>query len=82
MSAETINGRGGGMLSSLSKLTPEQIGEIRKLEEDLGKTILSFSNYDVIAAGLSTEELARVRELETRIGTVLIALDSGGSCRS
>ena len=70
------------MLSSLSKLTPEQIGEIRKLEEDLGKTILSFSNYDVIAAGLSTEELARVRELETRIGTVLIALDSGGSCRS
>jgi len=82
MPAETINGRGGGMLSSLSKLTPEQIGEIRKLEEEIGKTILSFSSYDVIAAGLSTEELARVRELEKRIGTALIALDPAGSCRS
>jgi hypothetical protein len=75
MPAETINGRGCGMLSSLSKLTPEQIGEIRKLEEELGKTMLSFSSYDVIAGGLSTEELARVRELEKQIGTVLIALD-------
>jgi hypothetical protein len=62
------------MLSSLSKLTLEQLGEIRKLEEELGKTLLSYSSYDVIAGGLSPLELERVRELEKKIGTVLIAV--------
>lgn len=63
------------MLSSLSQLTQEQIGKIRQLEEELGKTILSFSSYDVISGGLSPEDLARVRALEKDIGTVLIAVD-------
>ncbi|MBN1279019.1 MAG: hypothetical protein K9I59_09780 [Chlorobium sp.] len=70
------------MLSSLSKLTPEQIAEIRILEQDLGITLLSFSDYDVIAGGLAAEELARVRALEKKIGTVLIALDSASSEQS
>lgn len=63
------------MLSSLSKLTDAQIEEVRRLEAELGKTLLSFSRYDVVAANLSEAELSRVRELEKKIGTVLIALD-------
>ncbi len=63
------------MLSSLSKLSDAQIAEVRKLEAELGKTLLSFSRYDVIAGNLSEHELSLVRELEKKIGTVLIALD-------
>jgi hypothetical protein len=63
------------MLSSLSKLTDAQIAEVSKLEAELGKTLLSFSRYDVIAGNLSEQELSLVRELEKKIGTVLIALD-------
>lgn len=63
------------MLSSLSKLTDAQIAEVRKLEAELGKTLLSFFRYDVIAGNLSEQELSLVRELEKKIGTVLIALD-------
>ncbi len=63
------------MLSSLSKLTAEDLADIRKLEQDLGKTLLSFSGYDVIAGNLSDDELVRVRELEKKIGTALVAVD-------
>ncbi|NTV21242.1 MAG: hypothetical protein HGA57_07650 [Chlorobium limicola] len=63
------------MLSSLSKLTAEDLAEIRKLEQDLGKTLLSFSGYDVIAGNLSDDELLRVRKLEKKIGTALVAVD-------
>ncbi|MBM3163475.1 MAG: hypothetical protein FJZ79_09250 [Chlorobi bacterium] len=69
------------MLSSLSKLTAVQIGEIRKLEAELGKTLLSFSSYDVIAGNLSEDELSRVRDLEKKIGTSLIAVDPASSDR-
>jgi len=63
------------MLSSLSKLTAEDLAEIRKLEQELGKTLLSFSGYDVIAGDLSDDELVRVRELEKKTGTALVAVD-------
>jgi len=62
------------MLSSLSKLTPEQIEEIRGLERQIGKTLLSYSSYDVIAENLTEAELGKVRELEEKIGTVLVAV--------
>ncbi len=62
------------MLSSLSKLTPEQLEEVRSLEERMGKTLLSYSSYDVIAENLTDEEVGQVRELEERIGTVLVAV--------
>ncbi len=63
------------MLSSLSKLTAEDLAEIRKLEQEPGKTLLSFSGYDVIAGDLSDDELVRVRELEKKTGTALVAVD-------
>lgn len=61
------------MLSSLSKLTPEQIEEIRTLEQKLGKTLLSFSGYDVVDS-LSPDDLALLKALEEKLGTMLIAV--------
>ncbi len=62
------------MLSSLSKLSPEKLQEIKALEKEMGKTLLSYSNYDVVSENLTEEELRRVRELESRLGTALVAV--------
>jgi hypothetical protein len=62
------------MLSSLSKLTPQQLEEIRSLEQKLGKTLLSFSSYDVVSEELSESELALLTELEAKLGTMLVAV--------
>jgi len=62
------------MLTSLSKLTSEQLAEIRALEEKLGTTLLSFSGYDIVSDELSEEELAMLRELEKKLGTMLVAV--------
>jgi len=62
------------MLSSLSKLTPQQIEEIRSLEQKLGKTLLSFSSYDVVADNLSAEDLAMLKSLEEQLGTMIVAV--------
>lgn len=62
------------MLSSLSKLTPEQLSEIRALEEKLGTTLLSFSGYDVVSEELNEEELSMLKELEKKLGTMLVAV--------
>lgn len=62
------------MLSSLSKLSDEQLQEIRALEKSIGKTLLSYSSYDVVADNLTEEELEKVHELEETLGTVLVAV--------
>jgi hypothetical protein len=62
------------MLSSLSKLTPAQLGEVKSLEKELGKTLLSYSSYDVVAEDLNVAELEKVRELEKSLGTALVAV--------
>ncbi|TNJ37684.1 hypothetical protein [Prosthecochloris vibrioformis] len=62
------------MLSSLSKLSPEELEQVRELERELGKTLLSYSSYDVVAEDLSEEELLRVRELEVKLGTALVVV--------
>jgi len=62
------------MLSSLSKLTPEQLEEIRSLEQKLGKTLLSFSSYDVVSDDLNEADLATLKALEEKLGTMLVAV--------
>jgi hypothetical protein len=62
------------MLSSLSKLTPEQLEEIRTLERKLGKTLLSFSSYDVVSDEMSEADLATLKALEEKLGTMLVAV--------
>ncbi|ACF47253.1 MAG: hypothetical protein OQK66_00150 [Prosthecochloris sp.] len=67
------------MLSSLSKLSPDELKEIRQLENELGKTLLSYSSYDVVADNLTDDELVRVRQLEERLGTSLVVVRERGS---
>ncbi len=62
------------MLSSLSKLTGQQLEEIRSLERKLGMTLLSFSSYDVIAEDLTEADLALLEGLEKQLGTMLVAV--------
>jgi len=62
------------MLSSLSKLSAEQLEEIRSLEQKLGKTLLSFSEYDVVSDDLSEGDLATLKNLEEKLGTMLVAV--------
>lgn len=66
------------MLSSLSKLAPDQIEEIKKLEKEIGKTVLSFSNYDVVSDNLSEDELSKLKALEQKMGTTLVAVKVAG----
>jgi hypothetical protein len=68
------NQRRSVMLSSLSKLTPEQLAEIRSLEQKLGKTLLSFSSYDVVSEDLSPDDLALLKALEEKLGTMIVAV--------
>ncbi len=65
------------MLSSLSKLSPAELEEVRRLELELGKTLLSYSSYDVVADDLTDEDLVRVRQLEKRLGTSLVVVREG-----
>jgi len=62
------------MLSSLSKLTSEQLEEIRSLEQKLGKTLLSFSTYDVVSDDLNPDDIAALQALEEKLGTMLVAV--------
>jgi hypothetical protein len=62
------------MLSSLSKLSPEQLEEIRSLERKLGKTLLSFTSYDVVSEDLNPEDIAALQALEDKLGTMLVAV--------
>ncbi|NTW11503.1 MAG: hypothetical protein HGA26_09120 [Chlorobiaceae bacterium] len=65
------------MLSSLSKLTLAQLEAVKSLEMELGKTLLSYSSYDVVAVDLTEAELEKVHELEKRLGTALVAVKAG-----
>jgi len=70
------------MLSSLSTLSSGQLQEIRELEREMGKTLLSYSSYDVVTDNLSEEELEKVQELERRLETALVAVRQSGSLTS
>ncbi|NTV48004.1 MAG: hypothetical protein HGB11_16135 [Chlorobiales bacterium] len=65
------------MLSSLSKLAPEQIDEIKKLEKEMGKTLLSFSAYDVAFDELTESQLSKLKALEQKMGISLVAVKVG-----
>jgi len=48
----------------------------------MGKTLLSYSSYDVVTDNLSEEELEKVQELERRLETALVAVRQSGSLTS
>jgi hypothetical protein len=63
------------MLCSLaSKLGEQELEEIEALERELEKRLLAFSCHAIDPAALSDEELARIRQLEARLGVSLVAV--------
>jgi hypothetical protein len=62
------------MLYSFSNLKDKQVGQIRSLEDELGKRLLSFTLYEIQAAELSQEELRKVRDLEKKLRVALVAV--------
>jgi hypothetical protein len=65
------------MLCSIATRVDEsKLQVINDLEKDLGKTILAFQCHQVSPSRLSTEELRKIQEVETRLGISLIAVDA------
>ncbi len=64
------------MMCSLSTLNEKDVGDIAKLEKDLGKTLLAFSCSDVGAAKVSDNELDRIKALEKKLGISLVAVEA------
>jgi hypothetical protein len=62
------------MLCSLSKLDKEKIISIESAEKKIGKTLLAFSCHDTPPAKLTEEEVALVKETETKLGICLVAV--------
>ncbi len=62
------------MLCSYSKAESIDLEVIQGLEKDLGKTLLAFSCQDIKPAEIKDEELARINELEKKLGVVLVAV--------
>lgn len=64
------------MLCSLTtKLGDKELDEITQLEQELGHPLLAFSCYSAEPARLDDEKLAKVKELESRLGISLVAVE-------
>lgn len=65
------------MLCSLAtKVNEETIATINTLEKDLGKTLLAFQCHNLKPSELSQAELQRIKEIETKLGISLVAVDA------
>jgi hypothetical protein len=62
------------MLYSYALLTADQLRAVRQLETEMGRTIVAFQRQEIDIAELSTEELARIREEEEKLGLALVAV--------
>jgi len=62
------------MLCTIAELDEERLGAIRSLEKKLGKTVLAFSCKDIGVTPLKDDEIAQIKELESRLGLALVAV--------
>ncbi len=63
------------MLWGFSVLKDEQKDAITKLEEEMNITLLAFSGINIKNAELTKEELAKIQELEEKLGLSLVAVN-------
>ena len=63
------------MVWSFSKLSEENIKEITDLENEMGITLLAFSDM-VKAAELKDDQLKKINDLEDKLGMSLVAVQS------
>ncbi len=65
------------MLCSLStKLGNEELKAIEALEQEVGNTLLAFSCHPVDPAPISTDQLAKIQELEKKLNISLVAVNA------
>jgi len=62
------------MLCSLASLDKEKVEAIQALEKKMGKTVLAFSCRDLKADTLKDDEIAQIKEAESRLGLSLVAV--------
>lgn len=62
------------MLVNVSPLDPDGVAAVQALERETGRTLLAFSPLPVVSDELGEDELARIRELEGRLGVMLVAV--------
>jgi hypothetical protein len=62
------------MLCTLSHLDGQVIEQIKALEDELHQTLLAFSCHNVNPTPLETDKLAKIQELENKLGISLVAV--------
>jgi len=62
------------MLCSLASLDTEKVEAIRAIEKKMGKTLLAFSCRDLKVDVLKDDEIAQIKEAESRLGLSLVAV--------
>ena len=62
------------MLCSLSQLDISRLDEVKAAEKKTGKMLLAYSCYETGPEELSAGELTELRELEKKLGVLLVAV--------
>ena len=62
------------MLCSLSHLDTQAVQQIQALESELNQTLLAFSCHNVNMPVLEAGKLAKIQELEKKLGISLVAV--------
>ncbi|WP_407357179.1 hypothetical protein [Methanolobus sp. WCC5] len=63
------------MLWGFSVLKDEQIKAINELESKMNITLLAFSGLNIRNAELTKDDLAKIQELEEKLGLSLVAVN-------
>ncbi len=64
------------MLCSLSHLDQQKIDAIQHLEKETGKTLLAFSCKEFKPSMLTSDQLAKIQNLEKELSISLVAVDA------
>ena len=62
------------MLCNLSQLDSGKLDTIKSAEQKLGKTLLAYNCYESKPDELSESELKELKNLENKLGVILVAV--------
>jgi hypothetical protein len=62
------------MLVSVSPLDEDGLAAVQALERETGRTLVAFSPLPLVSDEVGDDELARIRDLEARLGVMLVAV--------
>lgn len=62
------------MLCTLSHIDSQAIEQIKALENELHQTLLAFSCHNVSHTPLEADKLAKIQQLENKLGISLVAV--------